>query len=630
MRKKLCSCTLVAASLWLLTLPVAVQAQRPASQEPLQPRHVDFSQVRITDRFWLPRLERHAMFTLPVCIDQIENQTGRISNFAHAAERQGEHSGIYFDDSDVYKAMEGMAYSLMIHPDKAVEEKLDHWTELIERSQWDDGYINTFYTLTDTDRRWTDMDRHEMYCMGHLIEAGVAYYQATGKRRLLDVCCRVADHLDSTFGPSKRQWVPGHEEVELALCKLYTATGTERYLRLAHWLLEERGRGHGSHVESDWNGWLWDKVYHQDDVPVSQLRNAGGHAVRLMYLLCGMADVSSLLPDADYSEALHALWQDVTERNMYITGGIGSSQHNEGFTEDYDLPNETAYCETCASIGLVLWSQRMHELTGESRYIDVMERTLYNALLAGINLRGDRFFYVNPLSSAGEHHRQAWYGCACCPSNVSRFLPSLGSYVYGTSSQDVWVHLYIGSETTLPATDGSQTSIRMQTDYPWNGDVSLQLRGKGWKEKTLRLRIPGWCTDYSVRINGKRCKEIDTEKGYAVLRRKWKDGDTVTLTLDMPVRLTSAAPQVKADAGMRAIERGPIVYCAEAADNTLKIDNLQLTDNTVITLGPTLPSLDSLQTLQAKTPDGLLTLIPYYAWDNRAAGKMRVWIPFMQ
>ena len=333
---------------------------------------VDFSHVKIEDGFWSPRLSKHTTATLPVCIDQIENQTGRIRNFENAAEGEGEHSGIFFDDSDVYKALEGIAYSLINNPNPELEKKADEWIDKMAAAQQPDGYINTYYTLTGLDKRWTNMDKHEMYCAGHMMEAAVAYYQATGKRKLLDVSIRMADHMLSVFGPGKRHWVPGHEEIELALVKLYQATGETKYLDFANWLLEERGHGYGSKGdEGDWN-----PEYYQDVVPVRDLESISGHAVRCMYLYCGMADVAALKQDTGYVEAMNRLWDDVVLRNMYITGGIGSSGHNEGFTEDYDLPNLEAYCETCASVGMVYWNQRMNQFTGDAEYVDVLERLL--------------------------------------------------------------------------------------------------------------------------------------------------------------------------------------------------------------------------------------------------------------
>jgi len=362
--------------------------------------YVDFSHVKITDNFWSPRIQKHATNTLAVCIDQIENQTGRIQNFENAAKGEGKHSGIFFDDSDVYKALEGIAYSLINNPDPELEKKADEWIDKFSAAQQSDGYINTFYTLTGLDKRWNNMDKHEMYCAGHMIEAAIAYYQATGKRKLLDVSIKMANHLMDIFGPDKRHWVPGHQEIELALVKLYHVTKNQRYLDFAYWLLEERGHGHGSKGgEGNWN-----IHYYQDDKPVRDLSKITGHAVRAMYMFCGMADVAALKRDAGYIEALNRLWDDVVLRKMYVTGGIGSSRHNEGFTEDYDLPNYDAYCETCASIGMVFWNSRMNMFTGDSKYVDVLERSMYNGALAGVSLAGDRFFYVNPLASRGNQY----------------------------------------------------------------------------------------------------------------------------------------------------------------------------------------------------------------------------------
>lgn len=374
---------------------------------------VDFSHVTIQDNFWSPRLEKLADSTLPVCIDQIENKTGRIRNFENAAKDTGTFSGYFFDDSDVYKALEGISYHLINHPDSALRKTAESWVAKIAAAQQPDGYINTYYTLKKgLNNRWTNMDAHEMYCAGHLIEAGIAYLLATGDRTLLDVGVRMVDHMMSVFGPGKRHWVPGHEEIELALAKLYSITGDAKYLDFARWLLDERGHGHGITEKGKWHA-----PTYQDSIPVNQLTDITGHAVRCMYLFSGMADVSTLSNDTIYRAALDRVWDDVVLRNMYITGGIGSSRINEGFTEDYDLPNLEAYCETCASVGMVLWNARMSRLKREAKYADVMERALYNGALAGISLNGTRFFYVNPLESKGTHHRQAWYGCACCPAN---------------------------------------------------------------------------------------------------------------------------------------------------------------------------------------------------------------------
>ena len=611
---------LLAASAFLLQ--GCQTSKEDIKEQPLKMiKQIDFSHVKINDNFWSPRLSKHVSATLPVCIDQIENQTGRIRNFENAAKGEGEHSGIFFDDSDVYKALEGMAYSLINNPDSELEKKADEWIDKFAAAQQPDGYINTFYTLTGLDKRWTNMDKHEMYCAGHMIEAGVAYYQATGKRKLLDVCIRMTDHMMSQFGPGKRHWVPGHEEIELALVKLYQTTQEQKYLDFAYWLLEERGHGHGTMGDEG----KWNPVYYQDIVPVRQLTDISGHAVRCMYLYCGMADVAALKNDTGYIAAMDRLWDDVVHRNMYITGGIGSSRDNEGFTEDYDLPNLDAYCETCASVGMVLWNQRMNQLTGDSKYIDVLERSLYNGALAGISLGGDRFFYVNPLESKGDHHRQEWYGCACCPSQLSRFLPSIGNYIYASSDDALWVNLYIGNTGQIRIGE-TDILLTQETDYPWDGSVKLTISTSQPLEKEIRLRIPNWCKTYDLSINGKRIN-VSEEKGYAVIK-DWKSQDVIALDMDMPVEIVAADPHVKENFGKRAIQRGPLVYCMEEIDNPEYFDQIQLSPSTTFQTAFVSDILNGIKTIKTNGRAQSATFIPYYAWDNRKAGKMRVWIPY--
>ena len=611
---------LLAASAFLLQ--GCQTSKEDIKEQPLKMiEQIDFSHVKINDNFWSPRLSKHVSATLPVCIDQIENQTGRIRNFENAAKGEGEHSGIFFDDSDVYKALEGMAYSLINNPDPELEKKADEWIDKFAAAQQPDGYINTFYTLTGLDKRWTNMDKHEMYCAGHMIEAGVAYYQATGKRKLLDVCIRMTDHMMSQFGPGKRHWVPGHEEIELALVKLYQTTQEQKYLDFAYWLLEERGHGHGTMGDEG----KWNPVYYQDIVPVRQLTDISGHAVRCMYLYCGMADVAALKNDTGYIAAMDRLWDDVVHRNMYITGGIGSSRDNEGFTEDYDLPNLDAYCETCASVGMVLWNQRMNQLTGDSKYIDILERSLYNGALAGISLGGDRFFYVNPLESKGDHHRQEWYGCACCPSQLSRFLPSIGNYIYASSDDALWVNLYIGNTGQIRIGE-TDILLTQETDYPWDGSVKLTISTSQPLEKEIRLRIPNWCKTYDLSINGKRIN-VSEEKGYAVIK-DWKSQDVIALDMDMPVEIVAADPHVKENFGKRAIQQGPLVYCMEEIDNPEYFDQIQLSPSTTFQTAFVSDILNGIKTIKTNGRAQSATFIPYYAWDNRKAGKMRVWIPY--
>ena len=597
---------------------------------------VDFSHISIKDNFWSPRLEKHLSATLPVCIDQIENKTGRIQNFERAAKGRGEHSGIFFDDSDVYKAMEGMAYELANARDAKLEAKLDEWIDKIAACQQPDGYINTFYTLTGLQNRWTDMDKHEMYCAGHMIEAGVAYYQATGKRKLMDVGIRMAEHCMSLFDVGKGHWVPGHEEIELALVKLSLATGEKRFLNFAHHLLEQRGHGYGStgkplmgrpaggaYVHGQWN-----PSYYQDEMPVRNLSVINGHAVRAMYLFTGMADVAALKHDTAYVSALHRLWDNVVGAKMYVTGGIGSSRQNEGFTADFDLPNKEAYCETCASVGMVFWNQRMNQLTGDAKYADVMERSLYNGALAGISLQGDKFFYVNPLESDGKHHRQEWYGCACCPSQISRFLPSIGNYIYGTSPDALYINLYLGNEADI-SLNGNGIKVSQTTEYPWKGKVQILVEAGQPISQKLKMRIPGWCRQYTIKVDGKKVQPI-LDKGYAVVEPNGKRQTTVVLEMEMPVEQVAADPRVKQNVGKRAVQRGPLVYCMEETDNKQTYDSALLCKDTKYTVKFNKELLGGVMSVTAKGQHGSLQLIPYYAWDNREAGKMKVWLDYKE
>ena len=434
---------------------------------------VSFSEVNITDAFWKPKMDKVATATLQACIYQTETKTPRIRNFEKVARMKPgsveKHEGVFYDDSDVFKALEAIAYSLKTNPNPTWEKKADEWIDKIAAAQQPDGYLNTYYTLGGLEKRYTDMSMHEDYNAGHMIEAAVAYFNATGKRKFLDVAIRWADHFDKLFGPGKRHWVTGHQELELALVKLYKTTQNERYLHLAHWLLEERG--HKLAVGYTWTEWK-DTAYAQDLVPVREQKKITGHAVRAMYMYTGAADVAALTGDAGYMTAMKTVWQDVVYRNMYITGGIGSSGGNEGFSTDYDLPNDQAYCETCASVGMVFWNQRMNSLTGESQYFDVLERSLYNGALDGLSLSGDHFFYGNTLASNGKQARREWFGTACCPANIARLVASLGDYVYGKSSDGIWVNLFVGSDTKIPLREGT-VNVSMNTNYPWDGKVSL-------------------------------------------------------------------------------------------------------------------------------------------------------------
>jgi len=646
---------MIRASLSLLLISVlcGVLAAQTKVQK-VEP--VDFSRVTVTDAFWQPRMQKVATATIPACILYTESKTGRIRNFEKAARRQGEkHEGIFYDDSDVFKAIEAIAYSLKNHPDADLEKKADEWIAKIAGAQQPDGYLNTFYTLTGLEKRWTDMSMHEMYCSGHLMEAAVAYYATTGKRTLLDVATRYANHIDSVFGPGKRDWVPGHEEVELALVKLYRATSDERFLKLSQWLLEERGRGLGKGYT--WNNKDWGGVnYVQDNVPVRDISHIVGHAVRAMYLYSGMADVAALMNDTGYVRALERVSEHVTDRNMYLTGGIGPSGHNEGFTEDYDLPNLSAYCETCASVGMVFWNSRMNRLTGESKYVDILERSLYNGALDGLSLSGDRFFYENPLASDGTHKRAEWFGTACCPSNIARLVSSVGGYIYGRASDGIYVNLFVSSTTTLPLA-GTDVKVSMATNYPWDGDVTIALHPKSQAKFNILVRIPGWAQNkpvpgslyrfldasdaqWALRVNGKPAS-YTMNKGYAVVERTWKEGDSITLALPMPVRRVVSIDSVKANRNRVAIQRGPLVYCIENVDNNGYVNSAILPDNVSVAPEFRKDLLNGVVVLQADVPvvaasaggqsvsmtTKRLTAIPYYAWCNRGSGEMQVWLP---
>ena len=615
---------------------------------------VKFSHVQIDDQFWKPRIDKVATVTIPVCIDQTEVKTPRIRNFEIAAHlKKGKFVGIFYDDSDVYKALEAISYSLSHNPDSALGKKADQWIDIIAGAQLPDGYLNTYFTLNGLDKRWTDMSMHEDYNGGHLIEAAVAYYDATGKRKLLDVAIRFANHFDSLFGPGKRHWVTGHQELELALVKLYKTTSDKKYLNLADWLLSERGHGHAyGYTWTDWK----DTAYAQDVVPVKQQQKITGHAVRAMYMYTGAADVAALTGDTGYMHAMKTVWQDVVYRNMYITGGIGSSGNNEGFSNDYDLPNDQAYCETCASVGMVFWNQRMGLLTGESKYIDVLERTLYNGALDGISLEGNHFFYGNTLASVGKNFRREWFGTACCPANIARLIASLGNYIYGYNDDGIWVNLFIGSGTTIQI-GKMQVPVKMGTNYPWDGNVKIVLAPEKKTQFDLHVRIPGWAqgtavpgglynfedttaTNFSIKVNGKDFP-YQIEKGYAIINRAWKKNDVLELSFPMSIKRVISSPAVKADENRVALQRGPLVYCVEGADNNGHAWNIILPENTPLSTSKETVGSESIVTIEGIVPslsvnaDGTsvqtekkkLIAIPYYVWCNRGQNQMQVWLP---
>lgn len=615
---------------------------------------IGFSDVKITDNFWKPKLEKVATVTLQTCIINTEQKTGRIRNFEKVSRRQGEkHEGIYYDDSDVYKALEAMAYSLKNHPDVIIEAKADEWIDKIAAAQEKDGYLNTYYSLTGLENRWKDMEKHEDYCAGHLFEAAVAYYNTTGKRKMLDVAIKFADHIDQTFRLANRPWVSGHQEIELALVKLFKTTKNDNYLKLADWFLDQRGKGYGKGVI--WDQWK-DPDYCQDGVPVKSQKEITGHAVRAMYLYTGAADVAVQTGDKDYMKAMTDVWKDVVYRNMYITGGIGSSGGNEGFSKDFDLPNENAYCETCASVGMVFWNQRMNSLTGESKYIDILERSLYNAALDGLSLTGDRFFYGNPLASTGNHFRKEWFGTACCPSNIARLVASVGDYIYGKSAKGLFLNLFVGSETTVEI-KGEKVRVALKTEYPYDGKVLINFSLKTPTNFDLSIRIPSWLSNkpvdgnlyesevlkiekMEVKINGKVVK-YKIENGYAVINTLWKDSDQIEVFLPLAVKKIIARNEVKQNLNRIALQRGPLVYCVEGADNDGKALDFILNPSANYSIGESQIGTEKIKSIITqgiilspnKSGFGVVktikkvVAIPYYMWCNRGQNQMQVWIP---
>ncbi len=632
------------------SLLIFVNLNSQSSFQKLYP--VDFSRVTITDDFWKPRLQTVATATLDACVRYTQDKTGRIRNFEKAATGKGNHEGIYYDDSDVYKAIEAIAYSLKNHPDAALEKNTDEWIDKIAAAQLPDGYLNTYYTLTDLSQRWKDMERHEDYCAGHLIEAGLAYYNTTGKRKLLDVGIRFADHIDAVFRQQDRPWVSGHQEIELALMRLYHHTNNRKYLDLADWFLQQRGHGYGT--GKIWDEWK-DPGYCQDGLPVKDQRKITGHAVRAMYLYTGAADVAAVTNDRDYITAMDSIWEDVVYRHLYITGGIGAQGSNEGFGKPYELPNASAYCETCASVGMVFWNQRMNMLSGNAKYIDVLERSLYNGALDGLSLTGDRFFYGNPLASPGGYNRSEWFGTACCPSNIARLVSSIGNYIYATSHNAVWVNLFIGSETEITI-EKTKVQIRQETGYPWNGDSKLTVSPAKKQAFELRVRIPGWLTTpvpgdlYRYVQNGTTTPEITVNgvaagytiaDGYAVISRTWKKGDVVNIRLPMEVKRVASHPAVKENINRVALQYGPMVYCLEGDGGQLSAGHVLLPEttrfdvhfdpallggvNTIRFNAPVMIVSDDRTTISTETRQ--VYAIPYYTWNNRGPHDMQVWLP---
>jgi len=617
---------------------------------------VSFTDVAIEDRFWAPRIRVNREKTLAHQYAQCK-ETGRIDAFRLDWKPGQEPVPHIYWDSDVAKWIEAASYSLATHPDRELDALLDEVVSLIASAQQPDGYLNPHFTVVEPEKRWTNLrDCHELYCAGHLMEAAVAHFQATGKRTLLDALCRYADYIGTVFGtePGKKRGYCGHEEIELALVKLYHATGERRYLELACYFVDERGRQPYYFDEearargedpSRYRSGNYD--YCQAHLPVREQTEVVGHAVRAMYLYSAMADLAGETGDATLLAACERLWDNLTLRRMYLTGGIGPTRANEGFTCDYDLPNETAYAETCAAIGLVFWAHRMLQLDCDSRYADVMERALYNGVISGVSLDGERFFYENPLASLGHHHRQPWFGCACCPPNIARLLASLGQYVYSMGEGGVAVHLYIAGSARLRL-NGALVTLRQETEYPWTGRVVLRLEMEQPARFTLRLRIPGWCRGTAARVNG---EAVDLSgkvvKGYACLEREWRNGDRVELELPMPVERVYAHPEARQDIGRVALQRGPLVYCLEDVDNPVPIHRVMLPADAELTarfeegvLGwevmlagqAVAVSDEGWESALYRTQPPVrvpvtIRAVPYCVWDNRAPGRMAVWLP---
>jgi len=590
---------------------------------------VSFNNVRIQDNFWGPRILTLRNVTLKSCMKKCE-ETGRISNFLKASgQLKGDFEGIYFNDSDVYKLLEAIAYSLQDHPDEEFERYADEIIDKIVSAQEDNGYLDTYFILSKSEERWTDMERHEDYCLGHMIEAAIAYKHVTGKEKFLKAAIKMADHFDSVVGPDKKHWVPGHQEIELALVKLFHETGNDSYLKLANWLLEERGHGHGVGANL-WGIEKWGPKYAQDDIPVREMTEIKGHAVRAMYMYAGMADVAAISRDTGYLITLEKLWESVVFRNMYITGGIGSSKENEGFTQDYDLPNDTAYCETCASVGMVYWNHRMNLLHCDSKYADIMELSMYNGALAGMSYSGDEFFYVNPLETNGDHHRQGWFDVSCCPTQISRFIPSIGNYLYAVSETGIYINLYIASSSYIKVNE-NQVSVVQETEYPLEGTIKIKVTPEIIEEFEINLRLPSWSKSVKVSINGNKLSNLYVEKGYIKILREWAAGDEICLELDMSIQKVISHPRVKMNAGKLAIKCGPLVYCVEECDNRENYEKIGIDNNTELKSEFKPEILGGVQIIKALNFEGDLKFIaiPYFAWDNREPGRMKVWISDM-
>ena len=619
---------------------------------PIDP--VPFTSVKVTDNFWGQRLQASREVTIPLAFSKCE-ETGRYENFVKAAHPSDTYKveGFSFDDTDVYKTIEGASYSLQTYPDKKLQKYIDSVLVIVAGAQEPDGYLYTARTMNPKHphnwagkERWVAVENlsHEFYNLGHMIEGAVAHYQATGKRNFLDIAIKYADCVCREIGngPQQKKYVPGHQIAEMALVKLYMVTGDKKYLDQAKFFLDTRG--YTSRKDA----------YSQAHKPVVEQDEAVGHAVRAVYMYSGMADVAAITGDSSYIKAIDKIWDNIVSKKIYITGGIGAHHAGEAFGNNYELPNLSAYCETCAAIGNVYMNYRLFLLHGDAKYFDVLERTLYNGLISGVSLDGGSFFYPNPLSSNGKYSRKPWFGCACCPSNVSRFIPSLPGYVYAVKNDQVYVNLYLSNKAELKV-DKKKILLEQETSYPWNGDIRLKIT-QGNQDFTMKLRIPGWVRGnvlpgdlysyadnqkpaYQVSVNGQTV-ESDVNDGYLSIARKWKKGDVVEVHFDMIPRIVKANPKVEADHGRVAVERGPIVYCAEWPDNRFNVHSILLnqhpqfkvTDKPELLYGIRQITTDAQALSYDKagklvTKDVELTLIPYYAWAHRGEGDMEVWLP---
>ncbi len=620
---------------------------------PIQP--VPFTSIKVTDNFWKPRIRTNHDVTIPIAFGHCE-LTGRIKNFEVAGGMtEGTFCTTYpFDDSDVFKIVEGASYSLQTFPDPELDAYLDSLIYKFALAQEDDGYLYTNRTiLGDSGHAWIGTERwqnthlysHELYNMGHFFEAATAHYSATGKTTMLDIAIKAADRIDADFGWDAKVSYPGHQGIEIGLVKLYRVTGEERYLELARFFLDTRKEG---------------PDYCQAHLAVTEQREAVGHAVRATYMYSGMADVAALSGDDEYIEAITRIWEDITKTKMYITGGIGASGGNEGFAEPYNLPNATAYCETCASIGNIFFNHRLFLLHGDAKYYDILERILYNAMLSGVSLSGDHFFYPNVLESDGKHERSGWFGCACCPSNITRFIPSVPGYIYAYDESGIYVNLYMSNDALINR--GTDTiSISQYTGYPWDGRVNITINDVSEKEFALRLRIPGWARNIAIEgdlytfeassislpeiwINGEKIS-YTIDQGYVKLERIWNPGDQITLNLPMDVQTIIADEKVEADKDLLAFQRGPLVFAAEWPDNdeeralNLYVDQaseyISEFEPELMVGTPTI----RMQGVAERSYSGEgfimqvpveIKLIPYHLWNNRGPGEMRVWLPHIE